>query len=626
VRPARQLHIVFFNRSFHPDIAATGQFLTELSEDLVTEHGCRVSVVAGVPLLAAGGEARDGLGWRLVGRERYHGVEILRARGTRFSKRRFLGRFANYVTYFVSACWAGLRLDRPDVVVALTDPPIIGLAAWLAARRFGAPFVMAYQDVFPEVARLLEDFRSETVNRLLHRVNCFLARKADRIVALGETMRQRLVDEKNADPEKVVVIPHWADCAEIAPAPKANPFARAHGLIAKFVVMHSGNLGLSQGLEALLEAAARLREFPEIEVVLVGEGARRADLERRARALGLANVKFLPFQPKEGLRHSFAAADVFVVSLKRGLAGYIVPSKLYGILAAGRPYVAAVEESCEVAAITRKYDSGLLAEPGDPDDLAAKILALYRDRGLARRLGANARQAAFDFDRRREVRLYHELLRELAATEALPLSRPSVLKRPFDVVVSGLGLLLSAPLWALFALLIKLDDGGPVFYGQWRVGRDGKRFRSWKFRSMVPDADARFGPLQASDQDARVTRVGRFLRATALDELPQLWNIFRGEMSFVGPRALMPEEIEVNGKGEVVPLERIPGYAARHRVAPGLTGLAQVYAPRDIPRRHKFRLDLLYIRKRSFRLDMKLIALSFWITFRGRWEHRGRKF
>jgi lipopolysaccharide/colanic/teichoic acid biosynthesis glycosyltransferase len=142
---------------------------------------------------------------------------------------------------------------------------------------------------------------------------------------------------------------------------------------------------------------------------------------------------------------------------------------------------------------------------------------------------------------------------------------------------------------------------------------------------MVEDADARFGPLQAREGDPRVTRVGRLLRATALDELPQLWNILRGDMSFVGPRALLPQEIEVGATGQPIPLERIPGYEARHRVRPGLTGLAQVHAPRDLPRRHKFRLDRLYIERQSLWLDLRLIGLSFWITARGRWEHRGRK-
>jgi len=162
-------------------------------------------------------------------------------------------------------------------------------------------------------------------------------------------------------------------------------------------------------------------------------------------------------------------------------------------------------------------------------------------------------------------------------------------------------------------------------YSQERIGREGRPFRSWKFRTMVVDADARFGRLQAKERDPRITRVGRILRAMALDELPQLWNILKGDMSFAGPRALLPAEIEVNGNGELIPLEKVPGYQARHQVTPGLTGLAQVYAPRDLPRRHKFKYDLLYIRRQSFGLDLKLIALSVWISVRGKWEYRGHK-
>jgi len=142
---------------------------------------------------------------------------------------------------------------------------------------------------------------------------------------------------------------------------------------------------------------------------------------------------------------------------------------------------------------------------------------------------------------------------------------------------------------------------------------------------MRPDAEALTGAVQATEHDPRVTRIGRFMRATAMDELAQLWNIFRGDMSFVGPRALRPGEIEMEG-GSPVPLEAVPGYADRILARPGLTGVAQVYAPRDISRRSKFRYDRLYIRRRSFALDVRLILLSFWISFRGTWESRGRKY
>jgi lipopolysaccharide/colanic/teichoic acid biosynthesis glycosyltransferase len=200
-----------------------------------------------------------------------------------------------------------------------------------------------------------------------------------------------------------------------------------------------------------------------------------------------------------------------------------------------------------------------------------------------------------------------------------------MIKRLFDMVLASAGLVASAPLWLLFAAGIKLEDGGPVFFEQERVGQWGRPFLALKFRSMRPDAEALTGAVQATEADPRVTRVGRIMRATAMDELPQLWNILRGDMSFVGPRALRPGEIEAES-GRLVRLEDVPGFQHRIRVRPGLTGLAQIYAPRDIARRQKFRYDRLYVGKRSWLLDVRLILLSFWISLLGRWEARGKKY
>jgi lipopolysaccharide/colanic/teichoic acid biosynthesis glycosyltransferase len=200
-----------------------------------------------------------------------------------------------------------------------------------------------------------------------------------------------------------------------------------------------------------------------------------------------------------------------------------------------------------------------------------------------------------------------------------------MIKRTFDCLLAGVGLVVSAPLWAAIAIAIKAQDGGPVLYRQQRVGLGGRVFDALKFRSMVVDAEARTGPVQATENEPRVTKVGRLLRATAMDELPQLWNIFAGDMSFVGPRPLRPGEVEARGDGQLIRLDEIPGYEARHQVRPGLTGLAQVYAPRDISRTSKFRLDRVYLKRASFWLDLKLILLSFWITGRGEWEKRNRR-
>lgn len=199
------------------------------------------------------------------------------------------------------------------------------------------------------------------------------------------------------------------------------------------------------------------------------------------------------------------------------------------------------------------------------------------------------------------------------------------MKRLFDIVVAGSGLILFAPVSLLIAIAIKLEDGGPVFYTQDRVGRQCRVFKAYKFRSMVVDAERLTGAIQAREGDPRITRVGHILRATAFDELPQLWNIVRGDMSVVGPRPLRPGEADTTANGAHLPLSAIPGYEARHRVRPGLTGIAQVYAPRDLPRTGKFRYDLLYQRKANLCLDLRLILQSFWITARGRWEDRERK-
>jgi lipopolysaccharide/colanic/teichoic acid biosynthesis glycosyltransferase len=191
--------------------------------------------------------------------------------------------------------------------------------------------------------------------------------------------------------------------------------------------------------------------------------------------------------------------------------------------------------------------------------------------------------------------------------------------------LSALMAIVSLPVSLPIALAIKLEDGGPIFYRQERWGRGGGRFRAYKFRTMVPNSDGDFGIKQAREDDPRITGVGRILRAMGLDELPQLINILRGEMSFVGPRSLAVGEIVRDGKGHVVKYEDVPGFWERLSTPPGLTGLATIYIPKDSSPRRKFRYDLLYIRKQSLLLDLRLIALSFWISFRGKWETRGKK-
>ena len=400
------MHVCFFNRSYWPDVSATGQLLTELAEDLVRVHGWDVTVVAGYPLRSDASVTSSD--WR-------NGVHIVRASGTTFDPQPFIGRATNYVSYFASAVAKGLGIRTPDVVVALTDPPIIGLAALATASKARAPFVFLCEDVFPEVAVLLEDFRSDAVNAALTRVNRFLVRKATRIVALGETMKRRLVEGKGADPSKIAVIHNWADCRAVTPGPRDNAFARQHGLVDRFVVLHAGNIGLSQDLEIVLHAAEQMRDRPDVVFVFVGDGAKKKHLQDIAARRDLRNVMFLPFQPRETMDQSYATADVSLVSLKRGLAGVIVPSKIYNVLASGRPCIAAVEQDCEVADIVNRHDCGFVIASGDAATLRARTLELADDRDRAAAMGARARCAALHFDRPRQVTAYDAVLREVAS-------------------------------------------------------------------------------------------------------------------------------------------------------------------------------------------------------------------
>jgi len=399
------MHVCFFNRSYWPDLSATGQLLTELAEDLVRVHGWDVTIVAGYPLRS--GAALPSTEWR-------NGVHIVRASGSTLDPGRFVGRATNYISYFALAVVRGLGTRKPDVVVALTDPPIIGIAALASATKARVPFVFLCEDIFPEVATLLEDFHSDLVNGALTQVNRFLVRKATRIIALGDTMKRRLVEGKGADPAKISVIHNWADCRAVAPGPRDNAFARQHGLVDRFVVLHAGNVGLSQDLEIVLHAAEQLRERPDVVFVFVGDGAKKKNLQEIAERRDLRNVKFLPYQPRETMDQSYATADVSLVSLKRGLAGVIVPSKIYNVLASGRPCVAALEQDCEVADIIRQHGCGYVINPGNASALTARVLDLAADRESAAAMGARARCAALSFDRPRQVAAYHALLTEVA--------------------------------------------------------------------------------------------------------------------------------------------------------------------------------------------------------------------
>ena len=400
----RKPRLLVLNQYYWPGIEATAQLLTELCEALAEDT--EVKVVTGVL------HGHEDAPRRVV----QNGVEVVRVPSTSFERSKLGARAANYATYLTSALLRGLRGPRPDVVLCMTDPPIVADIALLLARRYRVPLVVISQDVFPEIAVQLNRLENPVAKRLLRGLVSLYLRRADRIVAIGDTMRRRL-EEKGARPDRVRVIPNWVDTSRLVPTEKANEWARKIGLDEKFVVMHSGNVGHAQDLDSLVRAATFLRDLDDLSIFIIGTGARHAELVALAEQLEVDQVTFLYYQSRGVLPQSLSAADVHVVGLAPGLAGYVVPSRLYGILAVARPVIAAAEAESETAQVVERIGCGIVVPPGRPELLARAIRDAHDGKYDLAEMGRRGREwVEREADRSVAVRRYRDLLGELAAS------------------------------------------------------------------------------------------------------------------------------------------------------------------------------------------------------------------
>ena len=405
------MHILMINQFFYPDRAATAQFLTELCEDLARDHD--VTVVAGFPSYNPSFrvEAKG-----LLTRESYNGIAIIRPYSTSFHRQKgMIWRYINYLTFFIGSLIGCLSVREPDLVVCMSDPPVIGLIAWITSRIKRAPFIHICQDLFPQNAIATGYITNKGVVYVLEHLIRFMLRRPTHVVAIGEAMKKTL-RTKGVPDDRLTVIHNWADTDLIVPESKSNPFSATYHLEDRFVVMHSGNVGANSRLEKLIEAADRLKDYVDIQFVIIGDGIAKARLVHMAQELGLSNVLFLPYQPKEMLRYSLSSADVSLVSMIDGLTGYVIPSKLYGIMASGRPVIAAVNPACETAEIIREAQCGLIVRPGSVDELVETILEFYNNRHLIPTHGANGRRCVERmYSRRTSVSKYISLVEGLVS-------------------------------------------------------------------------------------------------------------------------------------------------------------------------------------------------------------------
>jgi colanic acid biosynthesis glycosyl transferase WcaI len=400
------MHILLLNEYYPPDTSATAKMAAQVAETLAQRH--RVTVVAGRPSY----DPDEFYSWSLLRKEIRNGVSVEHVGSTAFPRHDMRKRVSNYLSYLALAVPRAAAL-RPDVILAMTDPPIAGIAGAFVAQITGRPFVYNIRDLYPEMAVGGDIVNRSSWTDRWERLHRRALRKAACVIVLGDDMRDRILS-KGITPDRVRVVRDGA----LAPAPapeRSDAIVRQIRCGFPFVILHAGNLGFYGAWGTLLKAAAILRD-ENVGFVFIGDGANRAALAAEASAL--ANVRFLPFRPASEIPHVMAAGDLHVVTVRRGLEGVVVPSKLYSILAAGRPVLAVAPATTDAARIVSSSGCGLAADPDNPEAVAAAILALRDDPARLAQMGVRSQEAAEKYARVKELQSFLAILEELDVAPA----------------------------------------------------------------------------------------------------------------------------------------------------------------------------------------------------------------
>ena len=419
---------IFVNRYFYPDHSATSQLLSDLAFDLAA-RGQDIHVIAGCQLY---GNARASL----PAEESIRGVQVYRVRTSRFGRARLWGRVIDYLTFYLGATWRLLRLTRSgDIVVAKTDPPMMSVpAAWVVKLKRGV-LVNWVQDLFPEVATSLDVYGVRFAAPMLKRLRNQSLRQGRSNVVLGEIMAERLREE-GVPSDRITIIENWADGEAIQPIDKRdNPLIPEWGLEGRFVLGYSGNMGHVHEFKTMIDAAERLKDVKEIAFVFIGDGIARQWLITEAAQRGLTQVQFFPYQSADRLRWSLSLPDVHFVSLRPTLEGLIVPSKFYGIAAAGRPIIHIGDPDGEIARILERERCGWNFCIGEVDALTSCILRLFQEKHEVIDAGLCARRI-FDqkYSRLHALDSWRTLLESAAPViPSLKVTIPGSLEQPVVV-------------------------------------------------------------------------------------------------------------------------------------------------------------------------------------------------
>jgi colanic acid biosynthesis glycosyl transferase WcaI len=398
------MHILLLNEYYPPDTSATAKMAVQVAETLAKMH--QVTVVAGRPSY----DPDEYYPYAILQRRERNGVTVECVGSTAYPRHIMKRRVANYLSYLALAVPRALAVNA-DVILAMTDPPIAGLAGALVATLAGKPFVYNIRDMYPDMALGGDIVRQGRAIRIWESMHRWALRKAARVIVLGDDMRDRIIS-KGIAPERVVIVRDGATFPASLPS-ASDPIVQEIRSGFPFVALHAGNLGFYGAWDTLLKAAEIVRN-ENSGLVFIGDGANRARLESAAKQANAQNVKFLPFRPFEQVQHVMMAGDVHVVTIRRGLEGVVVPSKLYGILAAGRPVLVVADAKSDAARIVVESGCGLAADPDDPQGVADAIRELRSNPLRLTEMGTLARAVAEKYARVNELQRFLAIMEEAA--------------------------------------------------------------------------------------------------------------------------------------------------------------------------------------------------------------------
>ncbi len=571
-------------------------------------EGHHVNVIAGT-LNYATGRVPSKYEGRWITEEADGAVRIWRCHVPRSYSASTLGRMWAFLAFTISAACAALRVGLPDVVIASSPPLIAVLPAFLVAVLRGrrVPWVFEVRDLWPESAVTTGVLREGSwLTRALYLLEAWACRHADRINVLTPAFRDEIVRRGLARPEKVVMVPNGADVDSFRPGPRENDVRRELGWGSRFVLMYAGAHGRANAVGQLVDAAEKLRDRPDILIACVGDGPERPRWEAEARARGLSNIVFYGPRPKERMPDFVNACDAGLAVLQRNPTFLTVyPNKMFDYMSCARPTLLAVDGVAR-RLLCEEAQAGTFAEPENPASIAAVARRLADDPEGRSAMGRRGREwvlahAARDVLARRYLSVLESLKKGPPPGKRTARVEPSFasgLKHLLDRAAAGAALVVLSPVIGTIALLIRTRMGSPVFFRQVRPGLRGQPFRLVKFRTMRDGAE---------DDELRLTRLGRFLRATSLDELPELSNVWRGDMSLVGPRPLLTRYLA----------RYTAEQSRRHLTRPGITGWAQVNGRNRVPWEERLRLDTWYVDHASLWLDFKILLMTGWLVLRG---------